>query len=134
VSGSRTSNQLPFGDYDEPKIEAIISGLYRLHKKGKGWTIAELMKECPLDAEVVMRLSNEAARQFEVLRRAYPDGNVPPAMIEVPIDVLKRKPGAPDDEVIVFRPFRNPDDDVRAEWHSLAPTFIDDGKGNGPQQ
>jgi hypothetical protein len=120
VSGSRTSNQLPFGDYDLLKIEAIISGLYRLHKKGKGWTIAKLMKECPLDD--VMRLSNEAARQFAVLRRAYP------AMIEVPIHVIDRKPIVPDDEVIVFTPFRNAGDDVRAEWQSLAPTFIDDGK------
>jgi lambda repressor-like predicted transcriptional regulator len=121
-----TTSELPSGAYDDEKIAAIISGLYRLHKKG--WSLSALMNECDLSAADVMRLNPEAARYFSVLRRAYPHGRIPDAFPPVRVEVIERKPKRFHDKVIAFRPSRDSNGKIIAKWRSLAPTFIDDGK------
>lgn len=91
----------------------------------KGWTLAKLANTCDIDPADVVRFHKEAAKSFALFRSVFPDGKWP--MVEVPVEVLERKPKGHEDEVIVFKPFSGPAGKVYADWRSLAPTFIDDG-------
>jgi hypothetical protein len=103
----------------------MIATLYALREQG--WNLMQLVEACDIDPKDVVRWHKDAAKGFVFLRQMFPDGNWP-VLKEVPVHIVERKPKGHEDEVIVFKPFRDPTGKVRAKWHSLAPTFIDEGK------
>lgn len=111
---------------DSAMIWSIMATMFETYKGG--WTFVELAKQSQVDVPDLLRLHKQAARGFAALRREFPKADWP-IPDDIPVHIIERQPSeGHEDKVIAFKPFRDPEGKVRAEWHSLTKTFIEQGK------